>query len=263
MAAAVLLAALALGPWLADTSGTAGAPTYSADSIANSAASVAGFYAPDSFISIYGQNLSYVVKPISTDDIRGGQLPTALAGTGVRVLINQIPGNIYYVSPNQVNVLIPPSLIAGPAVVQLINDGLAGPPITITLSAAAPVLFQSDATTVIATHGNGPLVTAAQPSERGEIVVLYATGLGLTAPAAIANQVPQSAAWISDRADFRVLLNGMDVDPKYVQYAGVTPGFAGLFQINLQLPGDAPSNPEIRIGYGDQMSPAGRFLPLQ
>ncbi|SRR5579883_196245 len=261
--AAAWLAVLALGPLLADTSGTAGAPQYTADSIANSAANVAGYYAPNSFISIYGKNLSYVVKPITGDDIRGGQLPTALIGTGVRVLINLIPGDIYYVSPNQVNVLIPPSLIAGPATVQLVNDGLAGPPITISLSPAAPVLFQQDAATVLATHANGLSVTAQSPARAGEIVVLYATGLGLTSPAAIPNEIPQTAAQITDRAHFRVLLDGADVDPRLIQYAGVTPGFAGLFQINLKLPDDAPSNPEIRIGYGDQLSPAGRFLPLQ
>ena len=60
----------------------------------------------------------------------------------MRVLINQIFADVYYVSPGQVNVLIPPSLTAGPVTVQLVNDGLAGPPVTITLSASAPVLFE-------------------------------------------------------------------------------------------------------------------------
>ena len=261
--AAFLLAALALGPLLADTSGTAGTPVYTADSIANSAANIAGYYTPNSFLSIYGSNLAYVTKPIGPDDIRAGQLPTALTGTGVRVLINLIPADMYFVSPSQVNVLIPTSLLAGPATVQLINDGLAGPPISIALLPAAPVLFQLDAATVIATHGNGPLVTAGSPAARGEVVVLYATGLGLTSPAAIPNQIPTAAAQIVNRAQFRVLLNGADVDPRRIEYAGVTPGFAGLFQINLRLPDDAPSNPEIQIGFTGQLSPAGRYLPLR
>ena len=240
-----------------------GFPYYTAQSIANSAANTAGYYTPNSFLSIYGQNLAYVTKPMSSDDIRAGQLPTVLEGTGVRVLINQIFADVYYVSPGQVNVLIPPSLTAGPVTVQLVNDGLAGPPVTITLSASAPVLFESDATTVIATHGNGPPVTAAQPAQPGEVVVLHATGLGPTLPAAIPNQIPQTAAGIVDRADFRVVLNGADVDPGNIQYAGVTPGFAGLFQINLLLPADAPENPQVQIGYGNQLSPPGVILPLQ
>ena len=70
-----------------------------------------------------------------------------------------------------------PLLIGGPATVQLINNGLAGPAISIPLSAAAPVLFQADATTVLATHGNGPVVTKTQPAQRGEVIVLYATVL--------------------------------------------------------------------------------------
>ena len=94
-------------------------------------------------------------------------------------------------------------------------------------------------------------------------MVLYATGLGQTAPAAIPNEIPQIAASITDRADFRVLLNGLDIDPRLILYAGVTPGFGGLFQINLQLPPDAPPNPQIQIGYGAQLSPAGIILPLQ
>jgi uncharacterized protein (TIGR03437 family) len=179
------------------------------------------------------------------------------------VLINNIPGNIYYASPGQVNVLIPTILIGGPATVQLLNNGLAGPPVTIMLTSAAPVLFQADAVNVVATHGNGPLVTPDQPAQANEIVVLYATGLGGTSPAAIPNQIPQTAAWITDRADFRVVLSGIDVDPGLILYAGVTPGFAGLFQINLQLPADTPPNPEIRIGYGSQLSPAGRMLAVQ
>jgi uncharacterized protein (TIGR03437 family) len=263
MAAAFLLAALVVGPLLADSSGTAGAPVYTADSIANSAANVAGYYTPNSFLSIYGQNLAYVTRPINSGDIRAGQLPTVLAGTGVRVLVNQIPADMYYVSPGQVNVLIPPLLTAGPATVQLENDGLYGPPIRITMAAAAPVLFQSDATTVIATHGNGPLVTTDAPAQPGEVVVLYATGLGLTSPAAAANEIPQFAARIVDMSVFRVVLNGVDVDPGRIEYAGITPGFAGLYQINLWLPDDAPPNPEIRIGYGDQLSPPGRYLPLK
>jgi uncharacterized protein (TIGR03437 family) len=259
MAFVLWLAALAFAP-----QATCNAPVYTAASIASSAANIAGFYTPNSFISIYGQNLSYVTRAIQPGDIVAGvTLPWSLAGTNVAVLINQLAANVYYVSPNQVNVLIPPELISGPAVVQLENRACYGPPIQITLSSAAPVLFQLDATTVVATHGNGPLVTAASPAQPGEVVVLYATGLGPTAPAALPNQIPQFAASIVDLVDFQVLLNGAAVDPRLVLYAGVTPGFAGLFQINLQLPDDCPSNPAIQVGFGDQLSPTGLIIPVQ
>jgi uncharacterized protein (TIGR03437 family) len=263
MAAAWLLAALAIGPLLADSSSTSGAPNYTPDSIANTASNTVGPYAPNTFISLYGTNLAYVTAAIGPSDIRAGMLPTALGSAGVRVLINGIPADLFYVSPNQVNVLIPNTLVAGPATVQLVNDGLAGPPVSITLSATAPALFQSDAQVVIATHGNGPLVTPASPARKGETVVLYAAGLGPTSPPGIPDSIPTTAAPLADLADFRVLLNGVAVDPHQIAYAGVTPGFGGLFQINLLLPANTPVNPQIQIGFSNVLSPAGRILPVQ
>ncbi len=60
-----------------------------------------------------------------------------------------------------------------------------------------------------------------------------------------------------------MLLNGVAVDPSKIDYAGVTPGYAGLFQINLTLPDDAPSNPEIRVGSGGILSVPGRYRFVQ
>ena len=58
-------------------------------------------------------------------------------------------------------------------------------------------------------------------------------------------------------------LNGSAVDPSKVAYAGVTPGYAGLYQVNLFVPDDAPANPEVRIGWTGQMSAAQLILPVQ
>jgi uncharacterized protein (TIGR03437 family) len=247
---------------MAQTTGDSGAPSYTAAGIANTASAIAGFYAPDMFISIYGANLSYVTEAITQADLAAGILPTALIGTGVRVLINQIAADIWYVSPTLVNLLVPTSLVAGPAVVQLEVDGIAGPPITIMLGATAPSLFQLDATDVLGTHLNGSIITAAAPAQPGEWIVLYATGLGPTVPAAVPNQVPQTAARLAS-SDFQVVLNGVAVDPSRVAYAGVTPGYAGLFQINVRIPDDAPANPEIRVGSSAVLSVAGRHLFVQ
>jgi uncharacterized protein (TIGR03437 family) len=252
-----MLAALVL----ADTSGSG--PYYTAQSIANSAAGVAGLYAPNTFVTIYGQNLAYATASLTAGDISGGMLPTVLGGTGVRVLINNIPADIYYVSPTQVNLLIPTSLIAGPAMLQLVVDSLAGPAIPIMLQTAAPGFFQSDATTILGIHVDGSTITAASPAKAGEIVVLFASGLGPTNPAAIPNQIPQSAASITPMSNFSMLINGVAVNPQQILYAGVAPTFAGLFQINVLLPANTPANPQIQIGYAGTFSPAGRVLPLQ
>ncbi len=244
-------------------------PCYTAAGIANSAANVAGYYAPNSFLSIYGTNLSYVTGPLGLGDLIGGQLPAdgEIQGTEVGVLIGNVPGYVFYVSPNQVNVLIPTYLIPGPVTLQLQNRSVYGPPIQITLEAAAPAIFQLDASNVLATHGNGPVVTPASPAQPGEIVILWATGLGFTVPALAGGEITTGAARLADFTDFEVQLNGVAIDPHLIQYAGVAPGFAGLYQINAQLPADCPSNPEIQIGFGPasnpNLSPAQRFLPVE
>jgi uncharacterized protein (TIGR03437 family) len=257
LAAFYLLAALVLG----QTSGSG--PYYTANSIANSAASVTGFYAPNTFVTIYGTNLAYTTRAITASDISNGTLPTVLGSTGVRVLINNIPANIYYVSPNQVNLLVPTSLIPGPVMLQLVVDSLAGPAIPIVLGSAAPSLFQIDPVNVLAVHLDNSLITTLSPAHPGEIIVMYASGLGPTNPAAIPSQIPQQAASVTPISSFSMLLNGAAVDPGRILYAGVVPTFAGLFQINVRLPDAAPSNPEVRIGFGGTMSPAGRTLPLE
>src|SRR5262249_9140714 len=162
----------------------------------------------------------------------GGTLPTALAGTGVRVLINNIPADLWYVSPTLVNLLVPTLLIPGPAVLQLELDGLAGPPVAITLGLTAPALWQVDATTVLAVHLDGSLVTASAPARGGEVIVLFATGLGPTLPAQIPNQIAQSAAWIAARGEFFVSFDGVPVDASRILYVGAAPGTAGVYQIN-------------------------------
>jgi uncharacterized protein (TIGR03437 family) len=120
-----------------------------------------------------------------------------------------------------------------------------------------------DATTVLGVHLNGSTITTASPAQPGEIVVLFASGLGPTNPAAIPDQIPQQAASVTPMSNFSMLINGVAVNPQQILYAGVTPMFAGLFQINVQLPGDVASNPQIQIGYAGIFSPAGRSLPVQ
>jgi uncharacterized protein (TIGR03437 family) len=53
------------------------------------------------------------------------------------------------------------------------------------------------------------------------------------------------------------------VPRELILYAGVAPGFEGLYQINLQLPAQLDANPELRISLNGQTSPPNLVLPLQ
>jgi uncharacterized protein (TIGR03437 family) len=241
---------------------SADAPIYSADSLVNSADNQPGWLAPNTIATLYGKNLAYGTKTLTRDDIRGGVLPTVLPSTGVRVLVNGLPANPYYVSPTQINFLVPPNLLAGPSIVQIVIDGLAGPPISVPLGATAPALFQFDPQNAIATRADGSLITPTMSAKPGDLVVLYATGLGPVVPPVGYGELPSSAAWLKLLSDFQVLLDGDPVDSGAIAYAGIAPGFAGLYQINLTLPGLTGSNPEIRLRIGDALSKAGLHLSV-
>lgn len=238
-------------------------PSYTAAGIANTAANQAGLYSANTLISIYGSSLSAGTQAVSAADVRGGTLPTSLGPAPVRVLIEGQFAGMYFVSPTQVNVLIPTNLLPGTVTLQVVLSGRAGPPVNLRLEESAPALFESADHFVIATHGNGPLITADAPAAPAEVVVLYATGLGPTTPQTLPNRIPTAAARLSNSASFQVWLNGVPLPRDRILYAGLTPGFAGLFQVNLQLPADAPKDPEIRVGTPDRMSPAGRMLRVQ
>ncbi len=251
------LLTLALLGTVADDAGcVANQPCYTAASIANSAANVAGYYAPNSFLSIYGTNLANVTKVIGLNDIGTGTLPVSLQGTGVGVLIGGIAGYVYYVSPGQVNVLIPEAAHSGSG-----DDTSRKPQ---HLWSRGSDHAHGDSSGAVPT-GRGERHRHAwqrSPSHapiprespaRSWFCTRLASGNQRLRSSAGPSRV---AAWpVANRGDFQVQLNGIAVDPKSIQYVGDTPGFAGLFQINLRLPANSPPNPEIRIGFTGSLSP--------
>ena len=131
----------------------------------------------------------------------------------------------------------------------------------ITLLEAAPSLFP------VAQHADGSLLAGDNPAHAGEWIVLYALGLGRTigrlddAQIPLLSGFPLASLQIQRLSELKVLVNGTAADASRIWYAGLSPGFAGLYQINFQLPDTLDPNPEIRIALGDQISPAGLQFP--
>jgi uncharacterized protein (TIGR03437 family) len=112
----------------------------------------------------------------------------------------------------------------------------------------------SDVCRPLVTHADGTLVSAASPAEAGEEIVIWAFGLGQTTPAPKTGQAsPTPAATLSSslylQFDFRI--NAMSSSPFINQaspvpiptpdFAGLTPGQLGLYQINVTLPSTLPA----------------------
>jgi uncharacterized protein (TIGR03437 family) len=231
------------------------APCYTMQGITNIASGTPGALAPNTLASIYGTNLSFVTRALSAGDIQAGEVPIRLPSTGVQVWLDEWPGHLYLVSPEQVNFLVPSNLRATEVTIRVFRDGTVGPAVRLKLREAAPGLFQLDAEHVLASKLDYSLVTATAPSYPDEWVSLWATGLGAVTPPTTDGILPPKAASLEKIGEFRVLLDGVAVAPGRVGYAGLAPGYAGLYQINLKLPASATVNPEIRIAIGEDISP--------
>ncbi len=229
------------------------APLYVESSIVNAASPAAGGLAPNTLATIYGQFLSETTRAVTPDDIRAGILPTVLPGTSVRVLVGGQPAPLLFVSPGQINFVVPSTLLPGATNIQVGKASRFGPAIRVVLRDAAAALFLIDPEFAVATRG-ADLLTSEIEARPGDVVTLYATGLGATSPRTEAGQIVKTAAPLVRLREFRVEVGGA---PATVLYAGLAPGFAGLYQVNLRLPEFFGRNPEIRVGFSEGMSPAG------
>ena len=259
-------------------------PNYTVASVVNGA-SFEPSLAPNTIVSLFGTNLSWNTVILQQSDLVNGQMPTALGG--VQVFVASYPARLYYVSPTQVNLLIPSYLRPGPMNLFLARDGASGPVVQIAVNVAAPALFESPAGVAVATHADGSLITASSPATAGEVIVLYAGGLGWVYPAGLGwsynsksgwtaqagvacpsdgaqdGVLPTAAQWLCEMDQLNVWIAGKPIDPGLILYGGVTPGYAGLYQINVRMPAKLPANPEIRVALGAAVSAANITLPAK
>jgi uncharacterized protein (TIGR03437 family) len=228
------------------------APGYSADGVINIASGEAGALAPNTLVAV------------TSADILGGALPTELPGVGVKVLVGAHLAQLYLVSREQINFLVPSDMGVGDTVIRVFRDGVYGPPVKVQLAAAAPALFRLELGVALVSRFDYSLVTPAAPANPGDWVILWATGMGAVTPPLPYpyDKFPTEPAWIQHPEQFSVLLDGVAVASDRIAYAGLAVGYAGLYQVNLKLPLDTPGNPEIRLSMGAAASPAGVRLAV-
>lgn len=259
--ACVFAGAMAAMPAESQVTGASTNPAYTTQSIVNGATQTVEALAPNAIATLYGTNLAFSTRAVAATDIVGGLMPTSLDGVGVWV--NSIPCSLFLVSPTQINFLIPYELTPGTVTLIVARQGVAGPGVSIQLNAASPGLFVWNGNDAIALHLNGQLVSTSAPAVGGEIIIVYASGLGRTAPDATAGQLANIPAPLVKQSGLQVLLNGTPTGPGSILYAGLAPGFAGLYQVNVQLPHTLPANPQIQISLDSQTSPPSVVLPAQ
>ncbi|HTW66089.1 MAG TPA: putative Ig domain-containing protein [Bryobacteraceae bacterium] len=178
-------------------------------------------------------------------------LPTLFNNTFAQVGAYQAP--LYFLSSGQFNVQLPAEIAASQQVpiILSVNSALTLP-VTLDIVPTTPgVLSLLDGPTppsvqngahIIAQHLDGSLVNSNSPGKPGEYLVMYLVGLGATNPAVPSGQ-PAPASPLSNVTVAPTVT--VDSLPSNVLFAGLTPGFAGLYQIDFQVPTGAASGEDV------------------
>ncbi len=218
-------------------------PTVSAGGLVN-AASFSHTVAPGSIASVFGtnyanSNIGASVKP----------LPDTLGN--VSITVNNVAAPLIFVGQFQANFQIPFETQPGTATVVVTSNGIASQAATVNVTAEAPGIFVTGTNQAVALNADNTVADSTHPAKVGSVVVMYVTGLGaLDHPlqtGSPASNDPVSNATVVPTAT----LGGVNA---VVQFAGMSPGFVGLGQINLMIPKLAKGSYPVVIKQGAQIS---------
>jgi uncharacterized protein (TIGR03437 family) len=198
-------------------------------------------FAPGELVEIYGTNLS----PVTTDlsGWPGVSLPSPL--NGVSVLLGGHGARLLYVSPGQVDALLPFGAPTGLQALTLTNANGTSAPISLQVAAVAPALYN-----FAFENADFSIVSSSHPAHAGDVLVFYATGMGQTTPPLITGQIVPSANYVT--APVTVTIGGVNAN---VYYSIAAPPYvAGLYQMAVTVPtGLAPgSQPVVATSGGLQ-----------
>ena len=228
--------------------------------IASSATGTSPFTA-EQLVSIYGTQLG----PLAGAGAQigaGGAVTTSDGGT--RVLFNGVAAPILYAGASQVNASIPCSVAGQPTVQVVVSyQGAQSAPVTLALGPAAPGIFTvngSGTGQAAVLHQDFTLNGPSNPAERGSAIVIYATGIGVTAPC-IDGQIYASNF---PTATLPVEVGVGDIGAQ-ILYSGQAPDLvSGVAQINAVVPNDSPTGVvTLTLLVGGVLSPPGVTIAVK
>jgi uncharacterized protein (TIGR03437 family) len=212
-------------------------PTPAITAVVNAAGYQTNFAAA-TWVSIFGTNLSQITYAWQASDIVNGALPTSLQG--VSVTINGIAAYISYISPTQINLLAPDDTTTASVPVVVTVAGQASAPFNGTRNQFSPAFFTVGGTHVVGARfpdntllgppGLYPGVTTTAAAA-GDVVILYATGLGPTSPSVPTSQEVPGGEPLVATSTVTMTIGGVPATISFVGLSG-----SGLYQFNVTVP---------------------------
>jgi uncharacterized protein (TIGR03437 family) len=231
-------------------------PVFNNSGIISPAAAVSfTVLAPGAAISIYGNRMAE-----SAASAQALPLPSQLVDTqafmagmstasGSTELLN-LP--LYYVSQNQVNAIIPYEVNVNTTLQLLIQRGETySVPVQVNMAEAQPAVFSSTGVPgsagliyVYPAAGGQPyFVSTSAPAHAGDTIVLYCTGLGAVNPG-VTDGSPPGQQLSNTATTPQLMIGGQSAQ---VAFAGLTPGFAGLYQVNAVVPSGTQTGANVPV----------------
>jgi len=182
-----------------------------------SAAAAMAAAAPGALVSLYGVNFR-------SQPLQASSLPLPVNLEDVQVRVNGVPAPLLFAGPQQINFQMPFGVLGAAQVA--ITNGRATDTLEVEVRRAAPAIFTRD------TSGTG--LGAIRQS--GQTLEIYSTGLGEVDPPAAAGAAAPRSPLARAVANLTATIDGL---PAQVTFAGLTPDFAGLYQVNAVIPAGA------------------------
>jgi adhesin/invasin len=208
-------------------------PTVTAQGVVHAASDQGGAWiTPGGLITVYGVNLSDGVGQNT-----GLPLPQQLNGT--QVLLGNQPLPILYTSTGQLNVQVPYGVPVNTQYQLTVQHGNAlSLPQSLVVAAGLPGIFtvnqQGTGQGAIMKSDGVTLAQPGTPASIGETVVIYCTGLGAVSPPVKEGLPAPSTPPLSTTVNtVTVTIGGKAAQ---VAFSGLTPGYAGLYQVNAVVP---------------------------
>lgn len=166
---------------------------------------------------------------------------------------------LLYADPYQINAQIPFGLAPGSYdVVVTSPSGTAKIHATVTAAAAAaaPAIFIASTfllygQPVVINVAGGSLNSPSHPASPGSYLTVYLTGQGEVDETVASGVASPDSPLAHPLLPVTATIGGLDAP---VSFAGLAPGFVGLFQVNVQVPEIIPGDNGLVITVGDAPS---------
>src|ERR1041385_8173918 len=222
-----------------------------------------------SWIEVYGSNLAANTREWTGNDFSGVNAPTKLDGAAVS--INGQSAFTWYISQGQMNVQAPADTATGPVQITATNCAGASAPFVMQRAAMMPGMLAppsfvvggkqylaalySDGITFV---GNTNLIPGVpfRPAKPGDSITAYGIGFGDVMP-----PIPPGVI-VTQSNSIPNLTIQFGQTPAATTYAGLAPGFVGLYQFNITVPDVADGDYQIHVALGGVAVQQTMFLTV-